>query len=322
MEDLSEYFEQMNLSLEQNESIIPSKIEKQNGCSSCGKNTLCVDKRSGTIVCSTCGVVNLADMIDDTAEWNYGPDDTNGTDPSRCGCPINPLLEKSSMSTMIGKGGGNKFWLMKKIHQQNSMDYVERARWHVFENIARMCDAAGLPNSVISHAKQFYKIISEKKLSRGSVRQGLIACCIMFACREYKVSRSVKEIASICDVDASKINSATKIFQELLSKELNTSNNNVATCESDLILRFCCKLDLDYHVQFNLAKEVRKLHEKIDESGILVGKTPSAITSSLIFICAQKQNLSVNKKELSALHSVSVVTLNKIISIIESNSLI
>ena len=96
----------------------------------------------------------------------------------------------------------------------------------------------------------------------------------------------------------------------------------MATSESDLILRFCCKLDLEYHVQFNLAKEVRKMHLIVDESGILVGKTPSAITSSLIFICAQKQNLSINKKELSALHSVSVVTLNKIINIIETNSLI
>ena len=319
MEDLSEYFEQMELSLSEIECHKES--EQLDLCVSCGSNALCIDSKNGTIVCSSCGVVNLTDMIDDTAEWNYGPEEGSGNDPSRCGCPINPLLEKSSMSTMIGKGGGNKFWLMKKIHQQNSMDYVERARWHVFENITRMCETANLPSSVVSHAKQFYKIISEKKLSRGSVRQGLIACCIMFACREYKVSRSVKEIAAMCNIEASKINSATKIFQELLSNELNTSNNNNATNESDLILRFCCKLDLDYQDQFKLAKEVRKHHEKIDETGILVGKTPSAVTSSLIYICAQKQNINLNKKELSALHSVSVVTLNKIINIIESHGL-
>ena len=318
MDDLDEYFEQMTLSLGSTEDN-KSEYKQDNACSSCGKNALFTDNMNGHIVCRTCGVVNQTCLIDDSAEWNFGPEDAiSGKDPSRCGCPINPLLQKSSLSTMIGKGGGNKFWLMKKIHQQNSMDYVERARWHVFEHIAMVCDNGSLSTAVTNQAKEYYKKISEKKLSRGGVRQGLIACCIMFACRKYNVTRSVKEIATICDIDASKINSSTKIFQELLGIEL-TETKYAATKENDLILRFCCALDIGQK-QYKVAKEVKSLYTKVEDAGILVGKTPSAVTSALIFICANKLGLNIMKKDLSVAHNVSVVTLNKIINIVESFS--
>ena len=59
---------------------------------------------------------------------------------------------------------------------------------------------------------------------------------------------------------------------------------------------------------------------KIDETGILVGKTPTAITSAMIFVLLTQDGLSVNKKTLSNEHKISVVTLNKIVNIIKDHS--
>ena len=294
-------------------------------CVSCGDVLgMKRDTTNGSIVCTTCGVIQESSIIDDSAEWSYGPDAAErGKDPSRCGCPVNPLLEKSSMSTIIGKGGGNKFWLMKKIHQQNSMDYSERARWHVFEDIAMKCGRVDLPQTVVNQAKYYYKILSEKKLSRGGVRKGLIACCIKYACLSFNVSRSVKEIAKICETDTSKITSASKIFEEIMDGHItrNVEDSDVKHVSSDdLVIRFCFMLDLERKTKAKLVRDVKKACVIVNDLRILVGKTPSAVTSAVILYVIKKHGLDINKKELVRQHNVSLVTLNKIGVILEQHS--
>tara|TARA_B110000977_G_C11090636_1_gene496734 strand:- start:3441 stop:4445 length:1005 start_codon:yes stop_codon:yes gene_type:complete len=290
-----------------------------NECMDCGSESLTTDFAHGVIVCQSCGIVQEDNLIDESPEWNFGQQDAMyGKDPARCGCPINPLLEKSSMSTMIGKGGGAKFWLLRKIHQQNSMDYVERARYHTFEHMQKMCDTANLPVSITNKAKFYYKELSHRKLSRGSVRQGLIACCIMYACKANKVSRSVKEIADMCKLDPVKINSAVKIFNETMH-DLIDQECSVNTQGSDLISRFCNCINLSYNEQFNISKTVRLYNIAVEKSKILVGKTPSAVISALVFYTLRENKHNINKKSLCENHKISIVTLNKIVHILETN---
>jgi transcription initiation factor TFIIB len=293
---------------------IPSNI-----CIECESESLTTDYANGMIVCQACGIVQEESIIDESPEWNFGQEDAMfGKDPSRCGCPINPLLEKSSMSTMIGKGGGAKFWLLRKIHQQNSMDYVERARYHTFENIQKLCDKGNLPASIVNKAKFYYKELSTRKLSRGNVRQGLIACCIMYACKSHKVSRSVKEIADMCDIDSVKINSAVKIFTDVMNDLINDECSE-STQASDLISRFCNCINLSPQEQFNINKTVRIYNIAVEKSKILIGKTPSAVTSALIFYILKEKGYNINKKSLCENHKISIVTLNKIVQILENN---
>ena len=317
MDEFEEYYVYMKSYENQSEKPAEKK-RNPNECYSCESKNLYTDFTDGIVVCTSCGAVNEDNLIDDSPEWNFGAEDAMfGKDPSRCGCPINPLLERSSMSTLIGKGGGPKFWLMRKIHQQNSMDYVERSRWHVFEYISRVGDNNFLPAVVMNQAKQYYKELSEKKLSRGGVRKGLIACCILFACKKCNVARSVKEIALMCETDTAKINNATKIFQDIIEVP---DENTETTQATDLISRFTTCLNMPKPEQQKLRKRMEILSNKIDETGILVGKTPTAITSAMIFTLLTKDGLSLNKKTLSNEHKISVVTLNKIVNIIKDHS--
>lgn len=313
MDKLDEYYEYIKSC----EKFVEVKRDL-NECYICKSKNLFTDFKDGIIVCTSCGAVNEDNLIDESPEWNFGAEDSIfGKDPSRCGCPINPLLERSSMSTLIGKGGGSKFWLMKKIHQQNSMDYVERSLWHVFEYISRIGDNNFLPVVVVNKAKQYYKELSEKKLSRGGVRKGLIACCILFACKWCNVARSVKEIAIMCETDTAKINNATKIFQDIIEVP---DENTETTQATDLISRFTICLNIPKPNQQKIRKRIEVLSRKIDETGILVGKTPTAITSAMIFTLLTKDGLFLNKKTLSNEHKISVVTLNKIVNIIKDHS--
>jgi transcription initiation factor TFIIIB Brf1 subunit/transcription initiation factor TFIIB len=296
-------------------------INNTSNCINCASEALHTDLPNGVVVCTECGSINQNSIIDESAEWNFNSEDAaQGKDPSRCGCPTNPFFEKSSMSTFIG-GKGKTNWLMRRIHQQQSMDYVERARWHIFEGINRVAEANSLPAIVTNQAKIYYKALSEKKLSRGGVRQGLIACCFLYACKSCNVPRSVKEIAQICNIETAKINNATKIFEEIMNIQESISENESANTKSnDLITRFVSHLNLNKQEKQKLMKRIDILNKNIETTGILVGKTPSAITSAMIYVILDKDGNSINKKNLASQHNISVVTLNKIVKLIEQHS--
>ena len=75
---------------------IYSNEEIDNNCKEC-ESPLCISEE-GFYCCSNikCGII-YKDVLDFGAEWRYyGADDTNSSDPTRCGMPVNPLLKESS----------------------------------------------------------------------------------------------------------------------------------------------------------------------------------------------------------------------------------
>lgn len=289
-------------------------------CSNC-EYVLMRDMSSGIIVCTNCGLVNESDIIDQSPEWSLVNNDESKKDSSRCGVPINPLLEKSSMSTVIKT---NKFNFMKKIHNQLSMNYVERSRYHVFESINKMASEKGnLPSVVVEQAKYYYKIMSERKLSRGVIRKGLIACCIAYGCKTLNVPRSLKEISNITGVSVPVLNKTMKIFFELMNDILtkcDQNNNSMfeATECSHLIKRYCHYLKIpNKDVLQKLIHKISDTNDLLKGAGILECKTPSAITTSLIIYVGNVLKIQeINKNIVSELFNVSIVTINKIVKII------
>ena len=294
-----------------------SLSKKQNGKKGCECDLKYQvhDNVNGSIVCTNCGIVAEEYIMDNSAEWNFGPDDAMfGKDPARCGCPVNPLLEKSSMSTIIGPSKGNKNWFMKRLHMQLSMDYVERSRYHVFEKINKMGTKGNLLPMVIETAKAFYKKISETKLSRGNIRLGLIACCLMHSCKHHKCPRSSREISEMCEIDISTLNQSVKIFYSIIPDTVPESHTDT----NDLVVRFCNMLNIDKQLEKQVVKDVRKNFIVIEEDGSLLGRTPNAITSALIYISLHNFGYNVNKNLLSKSLNISMVTLNKLIIKIQS----
>ena len=58
-------------------------------------------------------------MIDQGAEWRYyGADDNNNADPTRCGMPINPLLQESSYGCKVLSNGKMNYEKSKWIESK------------------------------------------------------------------------------------------------------------------------------------------------------------------------------------------------------------
>lgn len=287
-------------------------------CKSCNQREIYLDSNNGMLICKYCGSISEMDLLDQTAEWN-NHESTN--DPSRVGCPINPLLHKSSMSTMIVS---NRHRFMKKLHQQMSMDYVERARYHVFESISKVGGEIGrLPPSVLDQAKYYYKVLSERKLSRGVIRKGLIACCLLHACKAMNVPRSMKEISNITSVSTAVLNKTNKLFLKTMCDVIALSSQqeeNALSCTESqhLIHRYCNHLHLNKKDETLLVRTVIKIDKEIKESGLLDCKTPSAIVSGIIMYACTCLNINMSKYTISSEFDISVVTINKITKIISN----
>ena len=318
MEDI---WNQYNTLLEEKKKDSGNKIVDKSKCLNCDQQ-LCSDYTNGVFVCLNCGVINEESIFDEQAEWIYNSSDNNGKkDPSRCGAPINQMLEKSSMSTMIGGGNASNF--MKKLHFQMSMDYVERARYHVFEKIQKMAFEKGnLSQNIIEQSKYYYMTLSKRKLSRGIIRQGLIACCILYACKYYNVSRSIKEISEMCEVTVPILNKTSKLFLEIMNDVLSGNYNNDdtstrSTSYKDLIPRFIGKLTLENNIEKKLIKKVKVYDIFIKNCSELECKTPSSIAAGVILYGCNELNVSLSKNLISERLSVSIVTINKIHKILQ-----
>jgi transcription initiation factor TFIIB len=270
-------------------------------CKVCNSEDVVLD--DGNYVCRSCSTL-LDRYIDAQAEWRYyGSEDSKGSDPTRCGMPVNDLLPNSSLGSIISNQSNESYdmKLIRKYHMWNSMSYKERSLYNIFDNITVNAANNGIPNSIIEEAKAFYKKLSEAKISRGDNRSGLIASSIYMSCKSNKVPRSTKEIAKIFNLKVTTMTRGCKKFQDIMNMNLDSS------CPVDFIHRFSSKLNMSKDIK-DLCKHVV---EKADELNIVSENTPPSIAAASIYLCSVLCNLNIQKKDLASACEISQVTLTK-----------
>ncbi len=179
-------------------------------CERC--ETILAFSEEGFLTCtnSKCGII-YKDIVDQSAEWRYyGADDNQNSDPTRCGMPINPLLEESSYGCKVLCIGAMSYEMRKirRYTEWQSMPYKEKSQYDEFQIITTMAQHAGIPKMIIDDAISYHKKISESDTTfRGDNRDGIIAASIYISCRINNFPRTAKEIANIFHLD---VTSATK----------------------------------------------------------------------------------------------------------------
>lgn len=277
------------------------KIEDSDKCSKCLSDDIIID--DGQYICMNCHKIQSA-FIETTAEWRYyGSEDNRDSDPTRCGLPTNPLLPKSSLGSIIGnKKNDNKDMRRIRMYQMwNSMPYWERTLYNVFDKLYQNSSSNGIPAKVIEDAKVMYKKASEKKISRGDNKEGLIASCIYYACLINKIPRSPKEVAKIFHIDPNILTKGNSRFQGLLQMNIDSSNPD------DYISRFGSKLNFDY----NDIQKCKEFTKKLDDSEVLSENTPTSVASGALYYYCIKNKLDCSKKQIAEICGVSEVTITK-----------
>lgn len=270
-------------------------------CEVCNTATIIVEE--GQNVCTRCCSI-MGRVIDSGAEWRYyGAEDSRDEDPTRCGLPTNNLLPKSSLGSMIGgrRGESRDIRRIRMYQMWNSMPYWERSLYNVFEQLAANTVNHGVPSKVLDDAKVLYKRASEKKISRGENKEGLIASCIYFACLLNKVPRSPKEVSRMFNIDLNVLTKGNARFQTLLQINVESSE------AEDFIARFGSKLNMNY-ADIQKCKELAK---QLEELEIVSENSPTSVAAGTLYYYCISKDIDYNKKQIADICEVSEVTITK-----------
>ena len=305
------------------------RIQSPLSCVQYTKTSLHVCKCGGSKVlnedeiptCKSCGISDSV-YITDTAEWVSGVDETGKvSDPSRCGAPqdLELFSEKWGSSTVIVKSGKATYASRRlaKINFHISMNHRDRALFHAYKDI----DAAAkthlnIPDSVVRVAKIFYRKFNETKLTRGAIRTGIKANCLLHACKLSGVPRTTKEVADAYGIPTKDVSRTADLFKEVMCEVSGAPQNEpkiiIITKPVDVIPRLLSMFSVPGSHR-KIVMQCNKICEKLDKCVELMGKTPTSVASVVILVV-----IECTKQEICKNCKISMPTLNKIETIVKT----
>lgn len=278
----------------------------QTGCMRCGgtdiKSTL-----EGDRVCGDCGSCS-SDNIDDSAEWSS----FTAENQERCEYNNNTLLHSENMSTQIAYKFNMKQhnWNLLKWQRTIQLDSKDRSLIKVYNRIENACILHNINQTIINNTKFLYKFVSTLKLSRGAVREAMLASCLFYAFVHQNSPRNIDEVALIFNANPKKVNKTNKMLSSYLwhssnYKELVLQPTN---CEQ-IVHRYCDKIN----IKPNHIASIVKLANTYEHHESMIGKDCSYVTALAIYNYSIENDLSISKDDICEACFLSTVTLNKLL---------
>ena len=281
-------------------------------CEACQNDDTIEDTSHGILVCKNCGQV-ISNLLDTNPDWHqFGDGDKKDT--GRNSLTVNKLLPQSSIATTIS---GNCSSRIKILHSWSAMPYKERSLNEVFKIIQSKCTEGKILKCIEDDAKIMYKNISDCKhligknkdkniIIRGTNRKGLIAACLLYACRKKDKTRSPKEIAELFGLKYTEITKGCKTFFKL-AKLKHMEVKLSFTKPEHFITRFCDELKIkkEYAEQaIQISNNVQKLH-------IASVHTPLSLATGSIYLMIHLNGFDIQKRVIAEKFNVSQVTIAK-----------
>jgi transcription initiation factor TFIIB len=295
------------------ECVYRSSGQREN-CDSCSSIVCLTDDGFLTCTNQKCGIV-YKDILDHGAEWRYyGADDNQSSDPTRCGMPVNPLLVESSYGCKVLCDGATSYEMRKfrRYTEWQSMPYREKSQYDEFQCITIIAHNGGLPKIIVDEALRYHKKISEFKTYRGLNRDGIILASTYIACRKHGCPRTIKEIATIFNLDNTSATKGCKnaitIINEIEHEMANSDKTSFSKTKPEAFIeRYCSRLNINSE----LTKVCQFVANRIDKNNLIPENTPHSIAAGIIYFVSQTCNLNVSKKDVNRITEISEVTINK-----------
>lgn len=255
-------------------------------------------------ICLLCDTMQQG-QLDEGAEWKtYNTDTGNGGgDTSRCGISMSQMFPNMSLGSIVSKEGGGTGNMFNVARYKNwsSITYKETSIYKITDYINRICLNHNISQIIIKHANKLYYDISQKCITRGNNRKGIIAACLYISCKHHNAPRSKKEIAKLFEIEVSIITKGCKDFYDIIRDDIKT------TTPQDYLERFCSRLDLtDRYI--DLCKNILEMADKYN---IICESAASSITTGVIYFVTQICKIDITKKDIEVNCFISAVTINK-----------
>ena len=286
---------------------------KYDKCHECKHLNICEQS------CMDCGVV-ISVNISHAAEWNNYKDDTGNyavnTQRGDTYVDDNPY---SKSGTLLNLPNNNSF--IAKLQIQQTFSHKQKTYWETTTKLMNVGKLFNISNDNIMTAKNlWYKYMESGKLTRASVRKGLIAACLYHSCIINKTPIERDEILTAFECSTKTLSKGEKVlFQVLDGYEYMRQfvHNGVQVEDSNAFNKYCSMLELPYKV----GMLCNNLYDKYKIQ--LQAVTPkSAVGGIITYIVKYDLKLkSPTKSAISAIVDVCTPTINKVISIIQTENL-
>ena len=308
-EDLGRFFDR----IKPRKSCV-MKSHADNECKECGSRLIIGPEGFPTCSSPSCSIMSTK-VLDVSPEWrNGGAQGPGGGNPTRCGMPINPLLQESSFGLRVLTNSTSSYQ-MRKIGRYTTwigMPYKEKAHYDEFQRISLLAEQAGIPKLIILDAQRYHKMISERKTFRGLNRDGIIAASVYLSARVNGFPRTPKEISRVFILDQGATTrgckNAMSIFNEIESGlESSQKTHLCLSTPASFIPRYCSRLGLTDELQ----KLCSFIAFRIEDLSLVPENTPHAKAAGLIYFVIHSCNLAITKGMVAETTEISEVTINK-----------
>lgn len=281
-------------------------------CSECKSTSFFEDHREGCITCRFCGLVVQDHLFVDDG-YHIKTDNHGYSMNQHFGAPINPLLEKSSLSTMIGYGGKCSR-ILRNIHQQQSMPSRERSLYHKFKEINEALEMRLSISSdrVTRCAQNIWKDLKDKQvITKGEKNTAMVACCIYYACKLSNFKRTRKDIIEALGMGANgskKFKQATTlILANLQDKPYFNQMIEDAITPDEYVVKMITRLEfLSGEALWTLVKEMRRLLVITEESEKLANLQTNTVLATLMCVAVHNANTHKCPGEIVTLEDISI----------------
>jgi len=283
--------------------------EETNRCPECNCTEIIRDDKRGELICSNCGLVLGEREIDSGPEWRIFNSEQEKR--RRTGSPITYTVHDKGLSTIISWDNrdhyGNKISPKMKAQIYRLRKWNSRARVHssVDRNLAlamaeldRLSSQLSIPKSIRESTAMIYRKATEERLIRGQSIEAMVAAALYCACRLHHVPRTLDELAQKSHVNKKEIGRCYRLLLRKLPIKIPLAN------PSDYIARFTNQLNLSGKI----LKKANEILEQAKERGLTIGKDPTGLAASSIYISSILEGERRTQREIAKVAHITEVT--------------
>jgi transcription initiation factor TFIIB len=206
--------------------------------------------------------------------------------------------DKDSYGKELTAGRRAQIYRLRKWQRRIRIgDAVDRNLTFALGEIERMTAHLGLPNDVKEAACHIYRKAVEERLIRGRSIEGVAAAALYAACRQWRIPRTLDEIAEVSRVSKKEIGRSYRFIIRQLMKTPSSS-------PVDYIPRFASELGLSGEVE---AKAIEIL-KKAAPYGLTSGRGPTGVAAAALYIATVLCNERRTQREIANVARVTEVT--------------
>lgn len=276
-------------------------------------NVIC-DKREGCKVCADCGIV-VETQVYETCEWNNykSEDGTFSANSQRADIYVsdNPYDIGGSIPGIFKNG------LTMKMHLQQTFSHKQKTFWKTSEKFLHYITLLEIHRCVLPTAKDMWHFCMESgKLTRASVRNGLISACLYYACVYNNLPVDRQKLIDNTEGNQKGFLKGEKVFHEIMENH-NIYNflgkQKIDIKENDTFVKFCNILELPFKAVHICNEIYTKNVDALDSV------TPKSITAGILFfVVKNKLNLKTpSKAKISSVVNVCIPTINKVVAALD-----